>query len=49
MPLLTQPGRRYYPFLEKDKSEKQQWVQSMIYSYPLFVNARPDLVLTGTI
>lgn len=49
MPLLNQPGRRYYPFLEKDKSDKQQWVQPEIYSYPLFVNARPDLVLTGTI
>jgi len=49
MPLLNQPGRRYYPFLEKDKSEKQQWVQPEIFSYPLFVNARPDLVLTGTI
>lgn len=49
IPLLGQPGRRYYPFLEKDKSEKQQWVQPEIYSYPLFVNARPDLVLTGTI
>lgn len=49
MPLLNQPGRRYYPFLEKDKSEKQQWVQPEIYSYPLFINARPDLVLTGMI
>ncbi|MBB4859637.1 hypothetical protein HNO88_002966 [Novosphingobium chloroacetimidivorans] len=49
MPLLNQPGRRYYPFLEKDKSEKQQWVQPEIYSYPLFVNARPDLVLPVTL
>ncbi len=49
LPLLNQPGRRYYPFLERDKSDKQQWVQPEIYSYPLFVNARPDLVLTVTI
>lgn len=42
-------GRRYFPFLEMDKSEKQQWVQPEIYCYPLFVNARPDLVLTTTI
>lgn len=49
IPLVNQPGRRYYPFLEKDKSDKQQWVQPEIYSYPLFVNARPDLVLTVTI
>lgn len=49
LPLLNQPGRRYYPFLEKDQSEKKQWVQPEIYAYPLFVNARPDLVLTVTI
>lgn len=49
IPLLNQPGRRYYPFLEKDKSEKQQWVQPEIYAYSLFVNARPDLTLTVTI
>jgi hypothetical protein len=49
LPLINQPGRRYYPFLEKDKSEKQQWVQPEIYVYPLFVNARPDLVLTVTV
>lgn len=49
IPLLNQPGRRYYPFLEKDKSDKFAWVQPEIYAYPLFVNARPDLVLTVTI
>lgn len=49
IPLIGQPGRRYYPFLKKDLSELQQWVQPEIYSYPLFVNARPDLVLTVTI
>lgn len=42
-------GRRYFPFLELDKSEKQQWAQPEIYAYPLFVNSRPDLVLTATI
>lgn len=46
--LIGQRGRRYVPFLEKDKSEKYQWVQPEIYAYPLFVNARPDLVLTVT-
>ncbi len=49
LPLLGQPGRRYYPFLERDKSDKQQWVQPEIYTYPLFVNARPDLVLVATV
>jgi len=47
--LLNQPGRRYYPLLEEDTSKKKQWVQPEIYSYPLFVNGRPDLVLTVTI
>ena len=42
-------GRRYFPFLERDKSDKQQWVQPEIYAYPLFVNSRPDLVLTATV
>lgn len=46
IPLINQPGLRYYPFLERDKSEKQQWVQPEIYTYPLMVNARPDLVQT---
>ena len=47
--LRGQPGRRYYAFLEKDKSEKMQWVQPEIYAYPLFLNSRPDLILTATI
>lgn len=49
MPLMGVPGRRWYPFMERDKSDKQQWVQPEIYAYPLFVNARPDLVLTATV
>lgn len=48
MPLVNQPGRRYVPFMVEDK-DRQQWVQPEIYSYPLFVNARPDLVLTVTV
>jgi hypothetical protein len=46
---LNQLGRRYYPVLERDQSSKKQWVQPEIYAYPLFVNARPDLVLTATV
>lgn len=47
--LLGQRGRRYVPFLIRDMSGRDQWAQPEIYSYPLFVNARPDLVLTVTI
>lgn len=46
--LVHQPGRRYVPFLVRDK-DRNQWVQPEIYSYPLFLNARPDLVLTATV
>lgn len=48
IPLVGQPGRRYVPFMVMDK-DRSQWVQPEIYSYPLFVNARPDLVLTVTV
>lgn len=46
--LVNQRGRRYVPFLVRDK-DRDQWVQPEIYAYPLFVNARPDLVMTATI
>jgi len=47
--LIGQEGRRYYPFLEMDQSQKRQWAQPEIYAYPLFVNGRPDLVLEATV
>jgi hypothetical protein len=46
---MNQDGQRYYSFLEKDKSDKFQWVQPEVYAYPLFFNGRPDLVLTVTV
>lgn len=49
LPLVNQRGRRYIPFLVRDNSGRDQWVQPEIYAYPLFVNARPDLVMTATI
>jgi len=45
---MNQDGRRYYPILVRDR-DRDQWVQPEIYSYPLFFNGRPDLVLTATI
>jgi Phage major capsid protein E len=48
LPFMHQPGRRFYPMLIQDK-DRDQWVQPEIYSYPLFINARPDLVLTATV
>ena len=46
--LINQRGRRYVPFLVRDL-QRNQWVQPEIYAYPLFVNSRPDLVMTATI
>lgn len=46
--LVNQRGRRYVPFLVRDK-DRNQWVQPEIYAYPLFVNSRPDLVMTATV
>ncbi len=46
--LVGQRGRRYVPFLVRDTA-RNQWVQPEIYAYPLFVNARPDLVMTATV
>lgn len=46
--LMGQRGRRYVPFLLRD-NDRDQWVQPEIYAYPLFVNARPDLVLTAQV
>lgn len=44
---INQMGRRYYPIIERDPSAKKQWVQPEIYSYPGFMNLRPDLVLVA--
>lgn len=45
---MHQMGRRYYPLLVRDQ-QRDQWVQPEIYSYPGFLNLRPDLVLRAQI
>lgn len=42
-----QPGRRVYPLIVRDK-DRDMWVQPEIYSYPLMLNTRPDLILRAT-
>jgi hypothetical protein len=37
-------GQDVYPLIVRD-TDRDMWVQPEIYSYPLFVNTRPDLVL----
>lgn len=45
---MHQMGRRYYPLLVRD-TQRDQWVQPEIYSYPGFLNMRPDLVLLAQV
>jgi hypothetical protein len=45
--LVNRIGQDVYPMLIRD-DDRNMWVQPEIYSYPLFINTRPDLVLTVT-
>ncbi len=42
--MAGQLGRRFYPLIVRDK-DRDMWVQPEIYSYPLMLNTRPDLIL----
>lgn len=42
--LAGQMGQRFYPLIVRDK-DRDMWVQPEIYSYPLMLNTRPDLIL----
>lgn len=41
---VNRPGKRVYPLIVRD-NDRDMWVQPEIYSYPLMLNTRPDLVL----
>lgn len=41
---VNRMGQRVYPLIVRDK-DRDMWVQPEIYSYPLMLNTRPDLVL----
>lgn len=43
---VNRMGKRVYPLIVRDK-DRDMWVQPEIYSYPLMLNTRPDLVLTA--
>jgi hypothetical protein len=45
---VNRMGRDVYPLIVRDK-DRDMWVQPEIYSYPLFINTRPDLVLRATV
>lgn len=44
---VNRMGQRVYPLIVRDK-DRDMWVQPEIYSYPLMLNTRPDLVLRAT-
>jgi hypothetical protein len=44
-PYLNQKGREYYALLLEDKSGRDEWDRIEIYSYPLFICTRPEMLL----
>lgn len=41
---INRMGQRVYPLIVRD-DDRNMWVQPEIYSYPLMLNTRPDLIL----
>ncbi len=46
-PYVNQRGREYYGLILEDKSGRDEWDRVEIYSYPLFVCTRPEMLLRG--
>ncbi len=46
-PYLNQKGREFYGLVLEDKSGRDEWDRVEIYSYPLFVCTRPEMLLRG--
>lgn len=46
-PYVNQRGREYYGLILEDKSGREEWDRIEIYSYPLFVPTRPEMLLRG--
>jgi hypothetical protein len=46
-PYVNQRGREYYGLILEDKSGRDEWDRIEIYSYPLFVPTRPEMLLRG--
>lgn len=44
-PYLNMRGREYYGLLLEDKSGRDEWDRIEIYSYPLFMCTRPEMLL----
>lgn len=46
-PYVNQRGREYYGLILEDKSGRDEWDRVEIYSYPLFICTRPEMLLRG--
>lgn len=46
-PYVNQRGREYYGLILEDKSGRDEWDAVEIYSYPLFIATRPEMLLRG--
>ena len=46
-PYLGQRGREYVGLLLEDKSGRDEWDRVEVYSYPLFIATRPEMLLRG--
>lgn len=46
-PYVNQRGREYYGLILEDKSGRDEWDRIEIYSYPLFIPTRPEMLLRG--
>ncbi len=44
-PYLNQRAREYYGLLLEDTSGRQAWDRTELYSYPLFIATRPEMLL----
>lgn len=46
-PYLNQRGREYYGLILEDKTGRDEWDRVEIYSYPIFIATRPEMLLSG--
>ena|SRR5687768_4827005 len=46
-PYLNQRARPYYGLMLADTTGRQAWDRVEIYSYPLFICTRPEMIMTG--
>lgn len=48
-PYVNQRGREYYGLVLADTSGREEWDRVEIYSYPLFIPTRPEMLLSAKV